>query len=78
MEMKKLHMGTMSFGSDTMDEVVHQLSTAFGADRELILVNMTCLLICSIVYSDPCKARLIVHWCAAGYSWPSRYVRTRP
>jgi phospholipid-translocating ATPase len=31
MEMKKLHMGTMSFGSDTMDEVVHQLETAFGA-----------------------------------------------
>ena len=29
--MKKLHMGTMSFGSDTMDEVIHQLETAFGA-----------------------------------------------
>jgi phospholipid-translocating ATPase len=34
MEMKKLHMGTMSFGSDTMDEVVHQLNTAFGVDGE--------------------------------------------
>jgi hypothetical protein len=32
--MKKLHMGTMSFGSDTMDEVVHQLNTAFGVDGE--------------------------------------------
>ncbi|KAI0255451.1 protein transporter [Lactifluus subvellereus] len=32
MEMKKLHLGTMSFGYDTMDEVVHQLNTAFGAD----------------------------------------------
>ncbi|KAI0261943.1 hypothetical protein BC834DRAFT_829493 [Gloeopeniophorella convolvens] len=32
MEMKKLHMGTMSFGYDTMDEVTHQLTTAFGAD----------------------------------------------
>ncbi|KAH9956708.1 phospholipid-translocating P-type ATPase [Russula dissimulans] len=32
MEMKKLHMGTMSFGYDTMDEVAHQLNTAFGAD----------------------------------------------
>jgi phospholipid-translocating ATPase len=31
--MKKLHMGTMSFGSDTMDEVVHQLETAFGASH---------------------------------------------
>jgi phospholipid-translocating ATPase len=30
----KLHMGTMSFGSDTMDEVVHQLNTAFGVDGE--------------------------------------------
>src|SRR6266849_6464697 len=34
MEMKKLHMGTMSFGSDTMDDVVHQLNTAFGVDGE--------------------------------------------
>jgi hypothetical protein len=32
MEMKKLHMGTMSFGADAMDEVVHQLNTAFGGD----------------------------------------------
>lgn len=30
MEMKKLHMGTMSFGSDSMDEVSRQLATAFG------------------------------------------------
>ncbi|KAF8154287.1 protein transporter [Crassisporium funariophilum] len=30
MEMKKLHMGTMSYGSDSMDEVAHQLATAFG------------------------------------------------
>ena len=39
MEMKKLHMGTMSFGYDTMDEVAHQLSTAFGAEGELIPPN---------------------------------------
>lgn len=30
MEMKKLHMGTMSYGSDSMDEVAHQLALAFG------------------------------------------------
>ncbi|KAF8636096.1 hypothetical protein AX17_003801 [Amanita inopinata Kibby_2008] len=30
MEMKKLHMGTMSFGHDSMDEVSHQLAIAFG------------------------------------------------
>ena len=38
--MKKLHMGTMSFGSDTMDEVVHQLSIAFGAEGERIPPNI--------------------------------------
>jgi phospholipid-translocating ATPase len=31
MEMKKLHMGTMSYGFDSMDEVSHQLAMAFGA-----------------------------------------------
>ena len=30
MEMKKLHMGTMSYGSDSMDEVAHQLALALG------------------------------------------------
>lgn len=30
MEMKKLHLGTMSFGFDTMDEVAHQLAVAYG------------------------------------------------
>ncbi|KAK2460436.1 hypothetical protein APHAL10511_007601 [Amanita phalloides] len=34
MEMKKLHMGTMSFGYDSMDEVAHQLAVAFGAPGE--------------------------------------------
>ena len=32
MEMKKLHMGTMSYGFDSMDEVAHQLAMAFGAE----------------------------------------------
>ncbi|GAA5931089.1 aminophospholipid-translocating P4-type ATPase NEO1 [Sporobolomyces koalae] len=30
MEMKKLHLGTMSYGVDSMDEVAHQLATALG------------------------------------------------
>ncbi|KAF5347357.1 hypothetical protein D9756_009903 [Leucocoprinus leucothites] len=30
MEMRKLHMGTMSYGADSMDEVAHQLALAFG------------------------------------------------
>ncbi|KIP06661.1 hypothetical protein PHLGIDRAFT_106736 [Phlebiopsis gigantea 11061_1 CR5-6] len=31
MEMKKLHMGTVSYGAESMDEVAHQLALAFGA-----------------------------------------------
>lgn len=34
MEMKKLHMGTMSYGSDSMDEIAHQLALAFGVSGE--------------------------------------------
>ncbi|KIY46035.1 phospholipid-translocating P-type ATPase [Fistulina hepatica ATCC 64428] len=30
MEMRKLHMGTMSYGYESMDEVAHQLAVAFG------------------------------------------------
>ncbi|KAL1741990.1 hypothetical protein HDZ31DRAFT_84446 [Schizophyllum fasciatum] len=33
MEMRKLHMGTMAFGYDSMDEVSHQLAVAFGAQE---------------------------------------------
>ncbi|KAJ2921517.1 hypothetical protein H1R20_g15573, partial [Candolleomyces eurysporus] len=33
MEMRKLHMGTMSYGADAMDEVTHQLAVAFGAEQ---------------------------------------------
>ncbi|KAK7684500.1 hypothetical protein QCA50_012447 [Cerrena zonata] len=34
MEMKKLHMGTVSYGHDSMDEVAHQLAMAFGASTD--------------------------------------------
>jgi phospholipid-translocating ATPase len=34
MEMKKLHMGTMSYGADSMDEIAHQLMVAFGVSGE--------------------------------------------
>ncbi|KAF8810656.1 aminophospholipid-transporting P-type ATPase [Phlegmacium glaucopus] len=34
MEMRKLHMGTMSYGSDSMDEVAHHLAVAFGLSGE--------------------------------------------
>lgn len=32
--MRKLHMGTMSYGADSMDEVAHQLELAFGASGD--------------------------------------------
>ncbi len=31
--MKKLHMGTIAYGWDSMDEVAHQLMNAFGDDQ---------------------------------------------
>lgn len=31
MEMRKLHMGTMSYGQDSMDEVSRQLALAFAS-----------------------------------------------
>ncbi|KAI0341172.1 protein transporter [Trametopsis cervina] len=31
MEMKRLHMGTVSYGFESMDEVAHQLALSFGA-----------------------------------------------
>ena len=34
MEMKKLHMGTVSYGYDSMDEIAHQLAMAFGSGDE--------------------------------------------
>ncbi|PIL25785.1 transporter [Ganoderma sinense ZZ0214-1] len=34
MEMRKLHMGTVSYGYDSMDEVSHQLAMAFGSGNE--------------------------------------------
>lgn len=37
MEMKKLHMGTISYGFDSMDEVAHQLATAFGGEHGMYL-----------------------------------------
>ncbi|GAA5888836.1 hypothetical protein JCM5296_005010 [Sporobolomyces johnsonii] len=33
MELKKLHLGTMSYGVDSMDEVAHQLATALGEEK---------------------------------------------
>jgi phospholipid-translocating ATPase len=40
--MKKLHMGTMSYGFDSMDEVAHQLAIAFGASEEYGALSLQC------------------------------------
>ncbi|KAH9914070.1 aminophospholipid-transporting P-type ATPase [Epithele typhae] len=34
MEMRRLHMGTVSYGYDSMDEIAHQLAMAFGSGSE--------------------------------------------
>ncbi len=34
MEMKKLHMGTVAYAHDSMDEVAHQLALAFGGSTD--------------------------------------------
>lgn len=69
MEMKKLHMGTMSFGHDTMDEVVHQLNTAFGADSGFDLPISLLLPVCLIAYSYSRKTRPIVNRHTVGHPW---------
>ena len=42
MEMKKLHIGTMSYGADSMDEVAHQLAVAFGVNADHGMVRPLC------------------------------------
>ncbi|GAA5973557.1 hypothetical protein JCM11641_007117 [Rhodosporidiobolus odoratus] len=41
MELKKLHLGTMSYGVDSMDEVTHQLATALGEEKAIPALNLT-------------------------------------
>ncbi|BGP19964.1 Putative aminophospholipid-translocase [Rhodosporidiobolus nylandii] len=41
MELKKLHLGTMSYGVDSMDEVAHQLATALGEEKAVPAPNLT-------------------------------------
>jgi phospholipid-translocating ATPase len=74
MEMKKLHMGTMSFGYDAMDEVTHQLSTAFGADGKIEPIANH---LCSSMSSDSREAWLFVNWHPISHTWSSRHIRTR-
>ncbi|GAA5838969.1 hypothetical protein JCM11251_007842 [Rhodosporidiobolus azoricus] len=41
MELKKLHLGTMSYGLDSMDEVAHQLATALGEEKAIPAPSLT-------------------------------------
>ena len=44
MEMRKLHMGTVSYGFESMDEVAHQLHVAFGSgDKSKIYLFALCI-----------------------------------
>jgi phospholipid-translocating ATPase len=45
MELKKLHMGTMSYTTDTMDEIITHLASAFGSQCKSILIRNRGLLI---------------------------------
>ena len=44
MELKKLHMGTMSYASDSMDEVATQLATALdvSSQEKGVFIGCTC------------------------------------
>src|SRR5712672_3281238 len=76
MEMKKLHLGTVSFGYDTMDEVAHQLNTAFGADGEIVFSTFSCLLKLPSRFNKT-RPRLVIDWYSIGNSWPPRHIRPR-
>lgn len=43
--MKRLHMGTMSYGADSMDEVAHQLALAFGLSSEQGIIRFSCIVL---------------------------------
>lgn len=64
--MKKLHMGTVSYGFDSMDEVAHQLAMAFGSSNDFGECDVQCMLDCTEVdlqvmgVRTPCK--LVSSW----------------
>jgi phospholipid-translocating ATPase len=55
MEMKKLHMGTVSYGFDSMDEVAHQLAVAFGSIEQCMsrLPKIMNILLTAITVGSP-------------------------
>lgn len=74
--MRKLHMGTMSYGADSMDEVAHQLALAFGASGEngkhfALFQSQKAEL---LFPNSPFTRRINVDWNPASDSWSSGYV----
>ena len=70
--MKKLHMGSMSYGSNSMDEVAHQLAVAFGfsGDHGESKFHLFFRCILSTLYMQASKASLPGNnRGSAGYSW---------
>ncbi len=78
MEMKKLHMGTVSYGFDSMDEVAHQLAMAFGnAEQGQYAQSVQCVLY-SIWHCRTWPPELIADRRAAGHKRTARYVFPSP
>lgn len=73
--MKKLHMGTMSYGSDSMDEVAHQLALAFGLTAEQGNASVPCgaSKLFTQLFSDGSPGSN-TYWCTIRHSRPKRHV----
>ena len=74
MEMKKLHMGTISYGYDSMDEVAHQLAMAFGAEQGTLVFLVFAKTGSEIDKFARCQIRIDCNRCTTCYSWPQRHV----
>ena len=79
MELKKLHMGTMSYGADSMDEVAHQLALAFGMTAEQGKrlspkhIQVQCIESIGAVFTSTLSARLYGDWRTVCDPWSTRH-----
>jgi len=62
--MRKLHMGTMSYGTDSMDEVAHQLELAFGTlgDNGKCSSAFFCFFTIDRIYFSVDETGNAIHW----------------
>jgi hypothetical protein len=77
MEMKKLHMGTMSFGFDSMDEVAHQLATAYGASVDQSRLFFATNYDIESNFYSAWSARIFTYWRSTGNTGPPGHVCSR-